>query len=73
MNSRERRKLAALQHNDEIRYVNWLKTNAIYSSQRQLPYEEARKAGMSRLSALNQVKLFAAMNIGVIGLTPNRW
>ena len=34
MNSRQRRKLAALQYNDEIRYVEWLKNNSIFYKQR---------------------------------------
>ena len=31
MNSREKRKLEAQQHNDAIDYERWLKKNAIYS------------------------------------------
>ncbi len=31
MNSRERRQLAAREHNDKIRYERWLEANAIYT------------------------------------------
>lgn len=63
MNSRQRRKLEALQHNDKIRYEAWLKENAIYSrvtSICSLPageYHRARRAGMSRLEALTMASL----------------
>lgn len=68
MNSRQRRKLKALQHNDEIRYVEWLKANAKYDRPRErvmadprfIDYHNARKGGRSRLQAL----LFASMCVG---------
>ena len=59
MNSRQRRKLEAQQHNDEINYTNWLRENAIYNrpkvsvmGSRESEYVRARKAGMSVSSAL---------------------
>lgn len=59
MNSRQRRKLEAQQHNDEIKYTNWLRENAVYNrprvavmDTRESEYRRARKAGMSISSAL---------------------
>lgn len=64
MNSRERRKLAALQHNDAIRYEAWLKANAIYSrpsirvmAESVSTYHRGRQAGMSRVGALTLAKI----------------
>lgn len=62
MNSRERRKLAALEHNDAIRYSAWLKANAVHYKprsagttrleERTTEYIRARRAGATRSEAL---------------------
>ena len=73
MNSRQRRKLEALQHNDKIRYEAWLKENAIYSrpSPRVMAeasaYSRGRRAGMSRLGALTLANLIMMGTIAISG------
>jgi hypothetical protein len=57
MNSREQRKLAAQQHNDQIDYEKWLKENTKNQRQdpRVLAFSSGRKTGLSRLSALKLI------------------
>lgn len=43
MNSRERRKLEALQHNDAIRYEKWLIDNTAHQERRNLARRQAGK------------------------------
>jgi hypothetical protein len=57
MNSRQRRKLAALQHNDAIRYEAWLKANAIYSRASAPRYHRAERGG-----TLSQYRIFATLS-----------
>lgn len=54
MNSRERRKLAAIQHNDAIAYEEWLIKNTLHQSRIAEVdiYARARKRGLSRQAAL---------------------
>lgn len=58
MNSRQRRKLAALQHNDAIRLDAWLRENAVYSRPATRIEFRPRRAGKSRI---NSVLLFGAL------------
>lgn len=45
MNSRERRKLEALQHNDAIRYEKWLVDNT--QNQRKQPVKKSEEIALS--------------------------
>jgi hypothetical protein len=73
MNSRERRKLAALQHNDTIRYEAWLKANAICSRaslryhNKVSEYQRGRRAGMSRLGALTLANIVMMGGLALAG------
>lgn len=69
MNSRQKRKLQAVEHNDGIRYSAWLKANAIYSrvSLGSSPvvdeYRRARDAGLTRAQAINIIALMSVAGI----------
>lgn len=71
MNSREKRKLEAQQHNDAIDYERWLKKNAIYSrvesvdEWRKHGYSKARSQRLSRRGALVLASYYA-LSVGVL-------
>lgn len=61
MNSRERRKLEAQQHNDAIIYEKWLKENT--SDQPRRFQRSARASGKNKVS---KALLSAAMLLGMV-------
>jgi hypothetical protein len=64
MNSRQRRKLAAQQHNDAIAYIAWLKANTQDQrvDRRAQLYVRGRRSGLTRLAA---IKLMLAAGYGL--------
>ena len=73
MNSRERRKQEAQQHNDAIDYGDWLKKNAIYSrvesvdEWRKFSYSKARSQRLSRKSSL-LLSSYYSLSVGAMTL-----
>lgn len=71
MNSREKRKLEAQQHNDAIDYARWLKKNAIYSrvesvdEWRKHSYSKARSQKLPRSPALVLASYYA-LSVGAL-------
>jgi hypothetical protein len=71
MNSREKRKIEAQQHNDAIDYERWLKKNAIYSrvesidEWRKHGYRKARSQKLPRSAALALASYYA-LSVGAL-------